>query len=141
MAINLSAPELTELRPRITVLGVGGAGGNPGDPVQYTIRIQQGPTSPTDAFNVKFSDPLPQTGGGNSLILAPNFTVSDSAGLVTAANFQLVGNLIRLAILGRSSVLMLRTCRWSPRNGPEIPFVPTRSAQECGDNRYLMRPS
>ena len=28
MAINLKAPELRELRPRITVLGVGGAGGN-----------------------------------------------------------------------------------------------------------------
>ncbi|MBV9331951.1 MAG: cell division protein FtsZ [Alphaproteobacteria bacterium] len=28
MPINLSAPELKELRPRITVLGVGGAGGN-----------------------------------------------------------------------------------------------------------------
>jgi cell division protein FtsZ len=28
MAIKLSAPELTELRPRITVIGVGGAGGN-----------------------------------------------------------------------------------------------------------------
>ncbi|MEI9988817.1 MAG: cell division protein FtsZ [Rhizomicrobium sp.] len=28
MAINLKAPELTVLRPRITVLGVGGAGGN-----------------------------------------------------------------------------------------------------------------
>src|SRR5664279_3896385 len=28
MAINLKAPELTELRPRITVLGIGGAGGN-----------------------------------------------------------------------------------------------------------------
>ena len=28
MTINLSAPELTELRPRIVVIGVGGAGGN-----------------------------------------------------------------------------------------------------------------
>src|ERR1700743_3961273 len=28
MAINLKQPELKELRPRITVLGVGGAGGN-----------------------------------------------------------------------------------------------------------------
>src|ERR1700739_4130223 len=28
MSINLRAPEVTELRPRITVLGVGGAGGN-----------------------------------------------------------------------------------------------------------------
>ncbi len=28
MAINLKAPEVAELRPRITVLGVGGAGGN-----------------------------------------------------------------------------------------------------------------
>ena len=28
MAINLRAPEARELRPRITVLGVGGAGGN-----------------------------------------------------------------------------------------------------------------
>ena len=28
MAINLKVPEAQELRPRITVLGVGGAGGN-----------------------------------------------------------------------------------------------------------------
>ena len=28
MAINLKMPETKELRPRITVLGVGGAGGN-----------------------------------------------------------------------------------------------------------------
>ncbi len=28
MGLNLKAPEMTELRPRITVLGVGGAGGN-----------------------------------------------------------------------------------------------------------------
>ena len=28
MPINLSVPELTELKPRITVIGVGGAGGN-----------------------------------------------------------------------------------------------------------------
>ena len=28
MAINLKVPETKELRPRITVLGVGGAGGN-----------------------------------------------------------------------------------------------------------------
>jgi cell division protein FtsZ len=28
MAINIRAPEMTELKPRITVLGVGGAGGN-----------------------------------------------------------------------------------------------------------------
>ena len=28
MPINLRAPEVTELKPRITVLGVGGAGGN-----------------------------------------------------------------------------------------------------------------
>jgi cell division protein FtsZ len=28
MAINITAPELRELKPRIVVLGVGGAGGN-----------------------------------------------------------------------------------------------------------------
>lgn len=28
MTINLSVPEQTELKPRITVFGVGGAGGN-----------------------------------------------------------------------------------------------------------------
>ena len=28
MTINFRAPEVTELKPRITVLGVGGAGGN-----------------------------------------------------------------------------------------------------------------
>ena len=28
MTINLKVPDMTELRPRITVFGVGGAGGN-----------------------------------------------------------------------------------------------------------------
>lgn len=28
MSINLTMPELTELKPKITVIGVGGAGGN-----------------------------------------------------------------------------------------------------------------
>ena len=28
MPINISVPEVTELKPRITVIGVGGAGGN-----------------------------------------------------------------------------------------------------------------
>ena len=28
MTINLKVPDLTELKPRITVFGVGGAGGN-----------------------------------------------------------------------------------------------------------------
>ena len=40
MPINISAPELRELKPRIIVLGVGGAGGNAINnminPVSYT---------------------------------------------------------------------------------------------------------
>ena len=86
---------MTVIEPKLqttNTVAVGGGGGNPGDSVQYTIKIQQDPASTTDAFNVTLADPLPKAGGGSSLILSPSFTVVDSAGLVTAGNFQLVGS-------------------------------------------------
>jgi len=92
---TVSAPAVTVIEPKLQTsdaVAVGGGGGNPGDPVQYTITLQQNAASTTDAFNVTFADPLPKAGGGSSLILAPSFTVVDSAGTVTAANFQLVGS-------------------------------------------------
>jgi len=92
---EVSAPSVTVIEPKLQTIksvSVGQGGGNPGDPVQYRITLQQDPTSPTDAFDVTFSDPLPQTSGGSSLILGPTFTVSDTAGLVTAVNFQLTGS-------------------------------------------------
>jgi uncharacterized repeat protein (TIGR01451 family)/fimbrial isopeptide formation D2 family protein len=66
---------------------VGGLGGNPGDPVTYTIMIEQDPTSQTDAFSVELNDILP------SEIASPVLTsVVDTEGVVTASNFQLSGS-------------------------------------------------
>jgi uncharacterized repeat protein (TIGR01451 family)/fimbrial isopeptide formation D2 family protein len=91
----VSAPPVTVIEPKLQTVKsvkIGGGGGNPGDPVEYTITIQQDPSSTTDAYDVTFSDPLPQAAGGSSLILGPTFSVNDSAGLVTSSNFQLTGS-------------------------------------------------
>jgi uncharacterized repeat protein (TIGR01451 family)/fimbrial isopeptide formation D2 family protein len=92
---TLSAAPVTVIEPKLDVnksVTMGAAGANPGNPIQYTIVLQQDPNSATDAFNTTFSDPLPTGAGGASLILSPIFTVVDSAGVVTAANFQLTGS-------------------------------------------------
>ncbi len=72
---------------------VGGLGGNPGDPVTYTIVVEQDPTSQTDAFDVTVDDLLPPE------IASPNLaSVVDTTGIVTASNFQLVGSTLSTTV-------------------------------------------
>ena len=86
----VEAEPVTVIEPKLrTTKGaiVGGFGGNAGDPVTYTIVIQQAGTSDTDAFNVTLNDVIP------ALITSPSLTsVVDTSGTVTAANFSLSGN-------------------------------------------------
>ncbi len=83
--------QVTIIEPKLKTtktasVGSGGVRGNPGDPVTYTIVIEQDPASQTDAFDATLTDVLPAE------IAAPVLaSVVDTAGVVTAANFQLAG--------------------------------------------------
>jgi uncharacterized repeat protein (TIGR01451 family)/fimbrial isopeptide formation D2 family protein len=87
---NAQNRQVTVIEPKLKTtktVSVGGLGGNPGDPVTYTIVIQQDPTSQTDAFDATLNDLLPPE------IASPTLaSVVDSANLVTRANFQLSGS-------------------------------------------------
>ncbi|MDA7885309.1 DUF11 domain-containing protein [Pirellulales bacterium] len=81
--VQIIEPKLTTTKSVI----VGGLGGNPGDPVTYTIEIQQDGSSATDAFDTTLRDIIPST------IASPTLTsVADTAGVVTTNNFQITGN-------------------------------------------------
>ena len=83
--VQVIEPKLTTTK---TVL-VGGLGGNPGDPVTYTIVIQQDATSPTDAFAATLTDVIP------SEIASPVLTSvidTEVPAQVTTGNFLLIGN-------------------------------------------------
>ena len=87
--------EVQIIEPKLTTtktVQVGGLRGNPGDPVTYTIVIEQDASSPTDAFDATLTDIIP------SEIASPVLTsVIDTAGQVTAANFLLIGNVLTTA--------------------------------------------
>ena len=81
--VHIIEPKLTTTKSVV----VGGLGGNPGDPVTYTIEIQQDGSSATDAFDTTLRDIIPST------IASPTLTsVADTAGVVTTNNFQITGN-------------------------------------------------
>ena len=87
---DVSSGPVTVIEPRLAIdktVAVGGFGGNVGDPVTYTLVVQQAATSNTDAFNATLSDVFPVS------IASPTLTsVVDTAGLVTTANFSLTGS-------------------------------------------------
>ncbi|NDH95558.1 MAG: hypothetical protein EBZ13_13715, partial [Planctomycetia bacterium] len=89
---NAQNRQVAVIEPKLAAtktVSVGGFGGNPGDPVTYTIVIEQAAASDTDAFGATLTDTLPPE------IASPALTsVVDTAGLVTAANFQLAGSTI-----------------------------------------------
>jgi fimbrial isopeptide formation D2 family protein/uncharacterized repeat protein (TIGR01451 family) len=95
-----SAANVTVIEPQVVVdksATVNGSGtvGDAGDPVVYTITLRNppGPAAFTaDAFDLTFSDDLPFQAGDGSLIVDPVLTVTDTAGIVTAADFELVGD-------------------------------------------------
>ena len=82
--------EVQVIEPKLTTtknVQVSGLGGNPGDPVTYTIVIQQDATSPTDAFAATLTDVIPPE------IASPVLTsVVDTDNQVTTGNFLLSGN-------------------------------------------------
>ncbi|MBC7238041.1 MAG: hypothetical protein H5T69_19530, partial [Chloroflexi bacterium] len=89
----VSAPNVTVIEPALdAVKMVNRSTADAGDWITYTITLKHAGSSGADAFDVTFSDPLPKTGSGASLIVSPSFSVADSAGIVTAASFELVGS-------------------------------------------------
>ncbi|MBK9711649.1 MAG: DUF11 domain-containing protein [Kouleothrix sp.] len=70
-----------------------GSSGDAGDPVVYTITVKHTAASAADAFDITLLDALPLVGaGGPSLIDSPSFIVTDTAGLLTTADFNLAGS-------------------------------------------------
>ncbi len=91
----VAANLITVVEPSIATtksvsVGGGGTTGDAGDAVQYTINLRN--SSGVDAFDATFSDSLPVRAGTSSLILSPLFSVTDTAGLVTIADFELIGD-------------------------------------------------
>jgi fimbrial isopeptide formation D2 family protein/uncharacterized repeat protein (TIGR01451 family) len=96
-AVTAAAPNVTIIEPQVNIdksVSVDGAGdtGDAGDPFVYTIVLSNKPGSnqfTADAFDLTFRDLL-QAGLLTSPLNVTGFTVTDSAGVVTAANFELV---------------------------------------------------
>ena len=91
----VAANVITVVEPTITTaksvtVGGGGTSGDAGDAVQYTVTLRN--NSGVDAFDTTFSDSLPVRAGTSSLILSPLFSVTDTSGSVTAADFELFGD-------------------------------------------------
>ncbi|MDO7713567.1 MAG: hypothetical protein MUP93_01725, partial [Pirellulales bacterium] len=61
--VKVIEPKLTTSKTAV----VGGLGGNPGDPVTYTIIIQQDAASATDAYDVTLDDIIPAEIGSPAL--------------------------------------------------------------------------
>ncbi len=86
----VSAANVQVIEPKVNiaksvVVNGSGTSGDAGDPVQYTVVISGATT--TDAFDVTLSDPLPVY--LNSPAIA---SVTDTASVLTAANFQITGS-------------------------------------------------
>ncbi len=94
------AAAVTIIEPQVTVTKTAkyddnGATGDAGDAITYTVKLKNpvgAQAATADAFDLTFSDPLPKSSTGRSLILAPTFSVADTAGIVNATVFELVGD-------------------------------------------------
>ena len=95
-AINASAPNVTVIKPTVTIdkvvsVDAGGTVGDAGDPVTYTITLRN--TGNVDAFDVTLNDPLPTgTGGASLLVNATLASVTDTANLVSSSDFEIIGD-------------------------------------------------
>lgn len=116
--------------------------GDAGDPVEYTIVIEN--TGAYDAFEVTFSDVLPTVTDGTSAILGATFSVVDSmTGGLTAADFTLAGddmsgytlslnNTVDLDLLksqGPRTITLTVNGSIAPTNGPNDIVVNNANAQ------------
>jgi len=94
------ASAVTIIEPQVAVTKTAkyddnGATGDAGDAITYTVKLKNpvgAQASTADAFDLTFSDPLPKSSTGRSLILSPTFTVADTAGIVNASMFELFGD-------------------------------------------------
>lgn len=91
----VSSAPVTVVEPDVTTtktvtVGAGGSTGDAGDAVQYVVTLRN--SSGVDAYDLTFSDVLPWRTDAGALIRSPSFSVTDTAGLVTAADFELVGD-------------------------------------------------
>lgn len=95
-ALAASAEDVVVIEPHVDVQKsavVNGAGisGDAFDPTTYTIVVRN--DGGVDAFDATLQDALPQRNGTSSLIAGAVLTsVVDTAGIVTAADFELVGD-------------------------------------------------
>ena len=87
---NIGVVEPNVTTTKTVTVGGSGTVGDAGDAVQYVITLRN--NSGVNAYDVTVSDSLPLRAGTGSLIVSPSFSVIDTAGLVTAADFELVGN-------------------------------------------------
>lgn len=116
--------------------------GDAGDPVEYTIVLQN--TGGYDAFDVTFSDVLPTVSGGTSAILGASFSVVDSmSGGLDASDFTLSGNdtvgyslslnggvdLDLLKSQGARTITLTVNGTIAPTNGPNDVISNTANAQ------------
>jgi fimbrial isopeptide formation D2 family protein/uncharacterized repeat protein (TIGR01451 family) len=98
--LTRDAADVTVREPQVDVTKTvqvnppsGSTTGDAGDPVRYTIVIEN--TGNYDAFDVTFVDDLPTLTSGASAILSPSFSVVDTLGAGTqlaASDFTLSGN-------------------------------------------------
>lgn len=91
----VSAENVTVIEPVLNIAKAANpTTGDAGNPVEFTLTITHDATSETDAYDVTLSDPLPLCAvGGPSAIDNPAISsVTDSAGLVTTADFELSGD-------------------------------------------------
>lgn len=90
----VSAEDVTVIEPLVSVgKTVSPPTTDAGNPVTYTIILTNPAGSQTDAFDVTLTDPLPRCSAtGASALNNPALTVTDTAGVVTAANFALTGS-------------------------------------------------
>ncbi|VTU01253.1 collagen-binding partial : Putative uncharacterized protein OS=uncultured prokaryote GN=HGMM_F48B01C05 PE=4 SV=1: Cna_B: Cna_B: Cna_B [Gemmataceae bacterium] len=96
-AKTASAATVTVIEPQVKIdktvsVDAGGSTGDAGDPFTYTIVLSNPPGASqltADAFDLTFAD-LFQAGLAGSPLTVSGFTVTDTAGLVTAALFELV---------------------------------------------------
>ncbi|KLU05634.1 hypothetical protein RISK_002266 [Rhodopirellula islandica] len=91
------AQDVNVVEPAVTIsnsVEVGGIAsqttGDAGDPVEYTVELTN--TSTVDAFDLNFASELPTVSDGSSAILGAAFTINDTAGLLDASDFELIGD-------------------------------------------------
>ena len=91
----VSSTQIGVVEPNVTTtktatVGASGTVGDAGDAIQYVITLRN--NSGQAAYDVTVSDSLPLRSGTGSLIVNPTFTVVDTAGLVTSADFEVIGD-------------------------------------------------